>query len=259
MKAIDQERMLLMVLWALLIALFGVWPQLDVQVSGLFYVPGEGFPARQLAWLVAFDNAVPWAGRWLLLGALVAIGLSWWRVRKQRLALIPMRPSVYRPIWRHTWRRSAVLVLTLVLGLGALVHGVFKENWGRSRPEAVQAFGGPEQFTGPLVPANSCKRNCSFVSGHAATGFALMAVGILGSKIRRRRWLWLGIASGLVIGMVRIVFGKHFLSDILFGWAMMWTVALLVRWAWLGLSRRRQSRRNRAMNLNKPLSGESAL
>lgn len=241
MKSIDQERMLLMVLWVLLVGLFGVWPELDVWVSRHFYVPGEGFPVRQWAGLVAFDKAVPWVGRALLLGALAVIVWSWWRLRMHTCEVGHTRP----PVWRHTWRRSAALVLTLVLGLGAVVHSVFKDNWGRARPDAVQAFGGPERFTGPLVPTNGCKRNCSFVSGHAATGFALMAVGILGSKPRRRRWLLIGIAAGLIIGMVRIVFGRHFLSDILFGWAMIWTVAMLVRWAWLGSSRRRQMRRKR--------------
>jgi membrane-associated PAP2 superfamily phosphatase len=59
-----------------------------------------------------------------------------------------------------------------------------------------------------------------------------------------------GAACGLTIGMVRIIFGKHFLSDILFCWAMMWTVVMLIRWAWLGLTLL-QMRRKRAINLNK--------
>lgn len=253
MRSIDQERMLLMVFWAVLIGLFGLWPELDLWFSRLFYFPGEGFPARQSFGLGLFDAAVPWAGRILLFGALAAIVGSWWQMRRH-----PSRGGYKQvPVWRLTWRRSAVLVLTLVLGLGALVHSVFKENWGRARPDAVQAFGGPERFTGPLVPANGCKKNCSFVSGHAATGFALMAVGILGSTKRRRRWLWIGITVGLLIGLVRIVFGRHFLSDILFALAMMWTVAMLARWAWLGLSRRRQIGHVRALSRRHILSKRS--
>jgi membrane-associated PAP2 superfamily phosphatase len=250
MKTIEQERMLLMVLWALLIALFGLWPELDLHFTGLFYSPEAGFTARKLEWVVAFDSAVPWAGRALLLGALTGIVWSWWQGRMRHAALDNIRSYALPTNSRHTWRWSAALVLTLMLGLGAVVHSVFKDNWGRSRPEAVQAFGGPVQFTGPLVPTNSCQRNCSFVSGHAGTGFALMAVGILGSKVRRRRWLLVGTVCGLTIGMVRIIFGKHFLSDILFCWAMMWTVVMLVRWAWLGLTLL-QMRRKRAINLNK--------
>jgi membrane-associated PAP2 superfamily phosphatase len=221
--------MLLMICWALLIGLFGLWPELDLRFTGLFYSVEEGFFARQWAWLAAFDMAVPWAGRALLLGALLSIVWSWLPIRLSRAAAEQKPPQVQRPASRHMWRCSAALVLTLLLGLGALVHSIFEDNWGRSRPEAVQAFGGPERFTEPLVPTNSCNRNCSFVSGHAGTGFALMAVGILGSKTRRRRWLLVGVASGLVIGLVRIVFGKHFLSDILFCGAMMWTVVMLVR------------------------------
>lgn len=231
MKTIDRERTVLLALWAMLIAVFGWWPELDLWVSQAFYTPGEGFTARQWGWLMAFDRAVPWVGRALLIATLIAIAWSWYTGNRS------MAPR------RHLWRRSAALALTLTLGLGAVVHGVFKENWGRSRPDAVQAFGGNERYTGPLEPTGNCQRNCSFVSGHAATGFSLISVGILGAHKRRRRWLIAGSACGLLIGLDRMLLGKHFLSDILFGLAILWTCAMVLRWVWLGLTRKRQMRR----------------
>lgn len=222
MKAIDAERHALLALWALLIGVFGWWPELDLTVARLFHSPSEGFVASQWAWLTLLDAATPWIGRLLFVGALLLAGVAWLRRTGT--------PWGRRSRW---WRHSAVLSLTMALGLGGVVHEVLKNHWGRPRPDAVQAFGGSDRFSGPLQPSNACRQNCSFVSGHAATGFALMSVGVLGTRATRRRWLRLGAVSGLLIGLDRMALGRHFLSDILFCLAVMWTCALLIRWMWL--------------------------
>ena len=67
-----------------------------------------------------------------------------------------------------------------------LAHGVLKENWGRARPVQVSQFGGEASFTPPWQPTSECRRNCSFVSGHAGTGFALITLGALAAPRRRR-------------------------------------------------------------------------
>lgn len=222
LKAIDAERSALLLLWVGLIALFGWWPQLDLWVAGWFYDPAHGFAARQWTWLTRLDAAVPWVGRALFVAALSMAAVQWWRGRRQ--------PRARRS---RLWRQSAMLLLTLTLGLGGVVHEVLKNHWGRPRPDAVMAFGGTDRFMPALQPSQQCRSNCSFVSGHAATGFALMAVGMLGGAARRRRWLWVGAAAGLAIGGVRMALGRHFLSDILFCLAVMWSCALLLRWLWL--------------------------
>ena len=66
----------------------------------------------------------------------------------------------------------------------------------------------------PGIPGNQCARNCSFVSAHAAAGYVLMAGGLLWPA-RRRRWIWIGLVVGSVIGVVRIIQGGHFLSDVI--------------------------------------------
>jgi len=225
MKSMDVERAALFGLWAGLILLFGLWPALDLAFSAMFYSATHGFVVFPP--LLAINDAIPWVGRILLLLALAVLLLG-----RLRRAAVPPR-----------LRRSAgLLVLSLVLGLGLLVHEVLKNQWGRARPLTVQAFGGTATFTSPLQPAKQCKRNCSFVSGHAATGFALISVGLLSPTRRRRRWLLVGIVSGLLIGLLRIALGGHFLSDILFCLAFMWSANLLIRWGWIGLAWRRQQR-----------------
>lgn len=216
MKSIDVDRAALFGLWALLILLFGLWPTLDLWFSGLFFHPVQGFTTGPV--LQAVNDAVPWIGRAMLLLALGLVLLSW-----LTRALVSRRQA----------RRAGLLLLSLVLGLGLLVHTALKNQWGRARPHAVTYFGGPATFSSPLTPARQCRRNCSFVTGHAATGFALIALGMLGPTRRRRQWLLLGVSSGLLIGLLRVAMGDHFLSDVLFSLAFMWSACLLIRWAWL--------------------------
>ena len=159
-------------------------------------------------------------------------GLAW---------LLGMQRSL--PALRRLRRPAAALFLCLTLGLGLLVHGVFKDHWGRARPVQVEAFGGQATFTSPLQPSQACRSNCSFVSGHAGTGFALIAVGTLGCLATRRRWFWIGTLGGAVLGSLRIAQGGHFLSDILFAWLMLWGVSLAIRAVWTrALALRRRQR-----------------
>jgi lipid A 4'-phosphatase len=114
----------------------------------------------------------------------------------------------------------------------------------------VSQFGGTQQFTAPLVPADQCQHNCSFVSGHATSGFILMAVGLMGSVATRRRWLWIGLAWGAVVSLARIAEGGHFLSDTLFAGLAVWASGWLIREAWIrhvALRRRRLRRRREAL------------
>jgi len=225
MKSMDVERAALFILWAGLILLFGLWPALDLRFSALFYDATQGFVVNPL--LLAINDAVPWVGRALLLLALAVLLLG----RFRRAGVSP-----------QLMRSAGMLALSLVLGLGLLVHEVLKNQWGRARPLTIEAFGGTATFTSPLQPTKQCKRNCSFVSGHAATGFALISVGLLGTTRRRRRWLLVGTVLGLLVGLLRIALGGHFLSDILFCLAFMWSANLLIRWGWMGLMWRRQQR-----------------
>jgi membrane-associated phospholipid phosphatase len=125
--------------------------------------------------------------------------------------------------------RAAMLGALLLLGVGVAVHVVLKDQWGRPRPEQVQAFGGDKVFQPWWQPSGECARNCAFVSGHAATGYALMGLGLLAAPARRRRWLAAGWAAGGAIGLVRMVQGGHFASDVLGAGLVTWGVGLALR------------------------------
>lgn len=220
MSATRHETRLWLALFAVLLLVYLVWPELDLPVSAVFYRADSGFLVDDLPWVRVVHETVPWVGRLLLAGS----ALTWLLTRRSRQASV-----------RRLARPAATLLITLVLGLGLLVHGALKEHWGRARPVQVVQFGGQARYTPPWQPASECRRNCSFVSGHAGTGFALIAIGALAAPRRRRRWRLAGWSAGLLLGALRIAQGGHFLSDVLFCGLLLWgcsiaTRAIRTRW-----------------------------
>jgi len=204
------------------ISLYLFWPELDLQVARWFYTPGVGFDAAQWPWVHLWHISVPWAGRGMLLLCvlLLAFGRRW------------MTPA--------TRRKTFALLVGLILGLWLILHVGFKDNWGRARPSQVTSLGGTETYTSPLVPSSACDTNCSFMSGHAGTGFVLITVGALATTRTRRRWIAMGWAAGLMLGVVRMAQGGHFLGDVLFGGLLLWGCAWASRWGYVQWRARRR-------------------
>ncbi len=221
---------------ALLLAwIFTVWPQLDLWTSGLFYNAAGRFIGDDYGFVRFLYHDIPISGGVYALLGLIVIVVSIWRPH---------------PIGGRWSRRLAAVAWVSLLGSGLLVNAGLKEYWGRARPVQVSQFGGTQQFSPALMPTDQCKHNCSFVSGHAASGYILMAVGLMGSVATRRRWLWIGLAWGAVVSLARIAEGGHFLSDTLFAGLAVWGSGWLIREVWLrhvALRWRRLRRRREAL------------
>ncbi len=207
--------------------LFSLWPQIDLEVSRWFLLADGGFLGNRMATVWLIYQGVPWVGR---SAGLVALGVL--------LLGAGRRPRV-GVRWR---RRCLALGLTMLVGVGLLVNGGLKEHWGRPRPAAVLSAGATAPFEPALRPSEQCRHNCSFVSGHAATGFALMSLGMFGAPATRRRWWTIGMIAGLCIGAGRVAQGGHFVSDVLFAGVVIWACHAALRHAWL----LRRARRRRA-------------
>ena len=225
-----QERLAFACALGLAVAVFESWPGLDLWASSQFFTR-QAFQGSGWLWVWLLYEWSPSVARTLVVLALLALGA----------ALI--RPGL---VPRHWVRRAMALTLVAALGVGVLVHSLLKDQWGRPRPAQTQAFGGAQPFQPPLQPSNLCPRNCSFVSGHAAAGFMLVAVGLMGSRRTRWRWWAIGALAGSSIGLARIAAGGHYLSDIVFGFLAVWGVCMVLRelWlrlAWLGRRRRQQA------------------
>lgn len=207
------QRHPLLTLFVAMALLFRLFPGIDLAVSGLFYVPDEGFifgdqPLVRVSYLLfAKLHFFVFA---LILWLLFA---SWyWR----------------GTVERGLRRRLRFLLVVLLLGPGLMVNEVLKGNSGRARPVTVSQFGGDKQFTPAFAPSDQCQRNCSFVSGHAGMGFFLIALAWV---FRDRRWLWAGLVLGALVGLGRVLQGAHFLSDIVFAfWTVYGSCLLLAHW-----------------------------
>lgn len=198
------------------ILLFAAWPELDLIVSRRLYAPGQGFIWRDLPIVRALYDYTPPTGHLLLAGL-------WLTAVVGRL----------RPRWVPAFqRRAAVVALcSALLGPGLLIEGVLKPYWQRPRPVQVQEFGGSQAFVPALRYCGSCSRNHSFVSSHAAAGYALLTLGLCCTPTWRRRWLLIGLVVGSVVGLGRLAQGGHFLSDIVFAFFAVWLSSQVVAWA----------------------------
>lgn len=206
---------------AVVLLVFGLWPELDLAASGYFF-DGTGFPLASdpynvaLRWVLRVTPYLPF-----LAGLIILAGT-------RRL------PDPILGLGRRGW---AVIVLTFVLGPGLLVNLGLKANWGRARPRQVAEFGGDFLFTPAYQWADQCARNCSFVSGEVsgvtALSMALAALLMANRAHLGPRGFWV-LASGVgalpfLSAFQRISAGAHFLSDAILAALFTLIVGLLVQ------------------------------
>jgi lipid A 4'-phosphatase len=197
-------------------ALFLLLPQVDLWVSSLFYEPQRGFVLRNWAPLAFIYHAIPWL-TWAI--AFVLAGAGAW--------LFLMR----RPLSRFDRKALLFIAFSIALGPGLLANTVLKDHWGRARPAQIEAFGGTRNFTAAPLPAAECRQNCSFVSGHAALGFSLVAFAfLLPPGTARRRGIAATLGFGALIGLVRIAQGGHFLSDVVWAGLLVFGSTSILYW-----------------------------
>ena len=188
------------------IAIFLLFPGLDLWVSGLFYRPGQGFWMGGYRWLQELRNAY-----WILGDSLALAGLA--------LMVLWLLMGRGRAIPARLW---GFVFATMALGPGALVNFVVKPLWGRARPADTTLFGGHHLFTPFFEPTNQCHWGCSFVSGEgAANAVTVVVIGVFLWPLLRRRGrivAAIALAAFAAFGsMLRVMAGRHFLSDIVFG------------------------------------------
>jgi lipid A 4'-phosphatase len=180
-------------------------PGIDPWFTGLFYNPRVGFPMDRLPAFTALRAAGDLAVKGVvavLIGSLVV------------KLLRPLRGSPIPPSY------VLYLLSSLVVGPGLVVNVLFKENWGRPRPDAIVPFGGQAPFVEIWDMTDYCRGNCSFVSGEASVAIWLVAAAILLPPSWRTRGRILIGVFAVLLSLNRIAFGRHFLSDVLMAWAL---------------------------------------
>lgn len=175
-------------------------PQIDLAVEHLFANGQDGFPLKSHPLAKGFNSLINFLAGIIALVSLMGLAVTAYAKRD------------FLGLWFHHY---AFLFLSLLIGPGLIANLLFKENWGRARPRQVLEFGGTQDFSPALLVADQCASNCSFVSGDASMAFALLALAFLAPS-RRKLAVILALAFGLWIGLIRMVQGAHFLSDVIF-------------------------------------------
>lgn len=200
--------------------LFALWPEFDLRAASLFFDPASGFFLSRRPFLMRIRDIAMWVAAFFV--ALAVFSLAIAALRGPTRSLLSGRTSLF-------------LILTMVLGPGLLVNGVLKDHWHRPRPVQVTEFGGTKSFMPWWNPTGSCERNCSFVAGEASGAFWTLAPAALAPPAWRAIAVTAAVGFGLAVGALRMSFGAHFLSDVLFAgiaiYVLIWIFhGLFFRW-----------------------------
>ena len=192
--------------------LFGIYPELDLKLAGLFYDPTtKSFPLKLSSLAAIARDGAMWIAWGLALPPIVALIVK--LVRPDRRLLMSGRAIVF-------------LLMTLFLSAGVLTNLTFKSYWGRPRPVTVTQFNGTEPFVPWWDPRGSCGRNCSFFSGEGATAFWTYAPAALTPPTWRPLAYGAATLFGVATSLLRMAFGGHFFTDV----AIAGLVTFLVVW-----------------------------
>ncbi|MEQ1650987.1 MAG: phosphatase PAP2 family protein [Hyphomicrobium sp.] len=214
--ALNRPLVILLLITTCFSAVVVLHPEIDAQISALFYRPGVGFPLAADARLLNLR----WLGRALPAAVIffLIVLLAWRFMRRQPLDVL-------------SDRALAFVVSCFAIGPGLLVNAFFKTHWGRSRPLATDLFGGTAHFTPAWWPWGDCLSNCSFVSGEASTAAVLFAFAtVSGARYRRPLSMAVGLWT-VAISLNRMAFGAHYFSDVVLSCCL----TLLVVFALKGL------------------------
>ena len=187
---------------------FFLFPSLDITVSGLFFGQDGKFIATESDWFIYFIRKMLLPIMALLVFFVPIAAVFKQIYFKEKILNIPVREWVY-------------LFSCLIVGTGFVVNSIFKNLWGRARPNDTIQFGGQEPFTIPWLNVDYCTTNCSFVSGDVS--FFTLSLAIL-LIFKKTSWNIFAYLSILLISLLRIMEGDHFLSDTIMSFVITYVI-----------------------------------
>ena len=172
----------------------------DIFISGLFYYGDAQFflQSQQLLSVIFRDIFLPFLVIYIFV--LPVIG-SVFSIHKIYFG------------YRFCFKEIVFILIAGATTLILIVNILLKNMWGRARPNDILQFGGNDVFTPWYRFGDSCVSNCSFVSGDASVGFALIMFYFLTKK---NIYIYLSMLFGISLGFIRVIAGGHFFSDIIF-------------------------------------------
>ena len=188
--------------------IFFLFPNIDITVSGLFFGKDGTFLASEQDWFIYFI-------RKMILPLLALL-----------VFFIPIAAAVKQYLYgekilNRSLRDWTYLFSCLVLGTGVIVNSIFKSFWGRARPNDTLVFGGEQPFTIPWLNVDYCEANCSFVSGDVSFFTLSLAILLIFNK---QTWNIFAYSAIILISILRIMEGDHFLSDTIMSFIITYVV-----------------------------------
>ena len=198
----------ILVIMLALSIIFFLFPNIDITVSGLFFGQDGSFLASEQDWLIYFI-------RKMILPLLALL-----------VFFIPIAAAVKQYIYgekilNKPLRDWTFLFSCLVLGTGVIVNSIFKSFWGRARPNDTLVFGGEQPFSIPWLNVDYCEANCSFVSGDVSFFTLSLAILLIFNK---QTWNIFAYSAIILISLLRIMEGDHFLSDTIMSFIITYVV-----------------------------------
>lgn len=181
-------------------AVFYLNPSIDMAVSRYFF-DGEQFHLRHNGLLQTLRQTNFWAGS-LVIGASVALIIS-----------RPLRNAIGVNL-----QHALVPLITYGVGVGLIVNMFLKDTFGRARPRDTFGLGGDQPLSAAWEFSDACASNCSFTSGEAAGAMAMLSLVYLipaRHRITRRIAQFLLGTLAVSLSFNRILFGGHYLSDVI--------------------------------------------
>ncbi|MGK6312768.1 phosphatase PAP2 family protein [Neorhizobium sp. DT-125] len=206
----------LMGAWWLLLAIFHLFPQLDLWTADAFFIEAAcGSPSAE----VRICGSFPYGTQ----AAFVVI--------RRALFYLPPVIALYllcrliansqhhgATYCRRKTRDCSIALTAFLLGPLVLVNMILKEVSDRPRPHQTDLFGGRDVFMPAGDFQGACDGNCSFVSGEAAgAGWLACLIVLLPKPLRPVLGPPLIVIS-LISPALRTSFGGHYLSDVTLGW-----------------------------------------
>lgn len=207
------------------IVIFLLFPNLDIATSSLFYKQGEGFIYSHVIFSRAIYDSVRVITIIIVLASLLVLLNEAIKNKSPNFSQKFLQPIIKKIPFSK--KQIYFLFLVLIITPGIIVHGVIKPEWERARPRQIIEFGGDKQFSS-FYHINSNQDGKSFASGHAATGFSLVALAYMFAAKYRRRVFVATLTYAIIVALCRVWQGGHFLSDVTFsGILTLWTIYLL--------------------------------
>ncbi|PPR47842.1 MAG: hypothetical protein CFH19_00209 [Alphaproteobacteria bacterium MarineAlpha5_Bin9] len=197
---IENKMFLVLVCFFFISVFVTVGPDIDIFISGVFYLGNNQFAIQSYDIVSVFFRKI-------IIG-LIIIYLFF-------LPVVSLFVPVEKLFFGHkfNWNQIIYIWISFIFILGFFINIVLKGMWGRARPNEIFEFGGGDIFTPWFKISNHCATNCSFVSGDSAVGFSIIVFFLL---MKKGVYLWASIFLGVTIGIIRILEGGHFFSDVLF-------------------------------------------